>query len=106
MRPLAAKLNGVCSRAARAARLLAAVVPALLGGGVFLVTDHSFNRLLLLSPQGLELGAFGCGLEGPTATLLLPGRDGGDPAVVVTERDRAAVSRRPLRPVLDYLGVR
>lgn len=64
-----------------------------LPGGHFLLTDYSFNRLLLLSPRGIELGAFGHGIKGPTDVALLSvGVDGGA-AVLVTERDGERLSR-------------
>jgi sugar lactone lactonase YvrE len=75
--------------------------------GGFLLTDHSFNRLLLVGPEGVERGSFGRASKGPTSVLLIGAEDGGGrpPAVLITERGRDQVSQldvpESLRP---YLG--
>lgn len=62
--------------------------------GHFLLTDYSFNRLLLLSPAGIELGAFGHGTKGPTDVALLPMTGDDDkPMVLISERDGERISR-------------
>ncbi|MBA1146301.1 hypothetical protein H0Z60_04440 [Ectothiorhodospiraceae bacterium WFHF3C12] len=64
-----------------------------LPGGGFLLTDYSFNRLIVLSAEGIEMGTLAHGLQGPTDVLLLPAAEPGVPSVLIAERDRERISR-------------
>jgi len=57
----------------------------------FLLTDYTFNRLLLVNGSGAGLGSFAASTRGPTAVLVAAGPDG-KPRVLVTERERGRLS--------------